>query len=138
MKKLKLLLVILMFAFISNAQFTTDTVQVINPQNNLKEVVGGKYLTIYFGDFNTDSLAKGVISIVDNTAWIKDTYFIYTKGIGDTTFISQGQNTYYTKDIDKLNQWKSLINSMVVPAKYSSDSLDYFNKGYKTERKPFN
>lgn len=138
MKKVKLLVIALIMAMFANAQFNTDTVNVVNPQNNLKEVVVGYCITIYFNEVNLDSLAKGIISYDDSTSFISDAYKIYTKGIGDTTFTMKGVGTYKTDNYEVLQGWQSFINTSVIPAKHSSDSLSYYLNGYKTTRKPYN
>jgi len=139
MKKLLLAVVVFISCLgISQAQFNTDIEDVINPQNLLKEVVVGYTITIGFDAVNLDSLAKGVVVYDTSTSWIKENYLIYTKGIGDTTFIMQGSSTYTTRDSTTLSGWKDFINAQVVPAKAVSDTANYYLNGYKTDRKPFN
>ena len=137
MKKIKLLLSVLVLSLCVNAQFETDTVNVKNPQNNLKETIVGYSITIKFDDLNLDSLAKGVLVYNDSTSYVKDAYKIYTRGIGDTTFIMQGADTYTTTNYEILKTWQPFINGSVVPAKAISDKVNYYLKGYKTERKPY-
>ena len=138
MKKIKLLLIALILTATINAQFISDIVNVVNPQNNIKEVVTGYCITIYFDEPILDSLSRGIIEYNDSTSYIMDAYKIFTKGIGDTTFIMSGIGTYNTTDYDVLKSWQTFINEHVIPAKHVSDSLNYYQSGYKTARKPYN